>query len=81
MGKEQARRNNEESPRDREVQPGTGEKGKSWHSEQPDPDDTEDQLEKSLEDSFPASDPPGATQPMATGWEVIDEKKKADNKA
>jgi hypothetical protein len=59
-----------------EVQPGTGQKGKSWHSDRPDPDDPEDKLEKALEDSFPASDPPAPAQPMATGWEVLEEEKK-----
>lgn len=59
-----------------DVQPGTGKKGKNWHSDRPDPDDPEDKLEKALEDSFPASDPPAPAQPKATGWEVLEEEEK-----
>lgn len=73
----QARRND---PQNHEVQPGTGKKGKSWQSDRPDPHDKEDKLEKALEDSFPASDPPAPAQPMSTGWEVIEEKKKEEAK-
>ena len=50
-----------------DVQPGTGEKGKSWHSEPPNLDDEDSVLHTALEDSFPASDPPAPTSP-ATGW-------------
>lgn len=63
-----------------EVQPGTAQKGKSWQSREPDPDDEDDKLESALEDSFPASDPPAPTAPMATGWEAVDKGKKAETK-
>jgi hypothetical protein len=57
----------------KEVQPGTAQKGESWHSDRPDPDDEDDKLEKALEDSFPASDPPQPAQPGVTGWDVSDD--------
>lgn len=61
----------------KEVQPGTGEPGKSWQSRSPVPDDEDDKLNQELKDSFPASDPPQSAQPGVTGWDVKDEKKKA----
>jgi len=61
------------SARAKDVQPGTAAKGKSWQSDRPDPDDTDEKLEKALEDSFPASDPPQPAQPGVTGWDA-DEK-------
>ena len=61
------------SARTKEVQPGTAAKGKSWQSDRPDPDDKDEKLEKALEDSFPASDPPQPAQPGVTGWDA-DEK-------
>ena len=54
----------------KDVQPGTGEKGKSWQSRSPDPDDKDDKLKQALKDSFPASDPPQPAQPGVTGWDV-----------
>ena len=57
-------------PEKKEVQPGTAEKGRSWQSDRPDPDDADDKLEKALEDSFPASDPPQPAQPGVTGWDA-----------
>jgi hypothetical protein len=60
----------ESRPAPKEVQPGTGEKGKSWQSHKPDPDDPDDKLEKALQDSFPASDPPQPAQPGVTGWDA-----------
>jgi hypothetical protein len=66
-------------PTGKDVQPGTAQKGKSWQSGSPHPDDEEEKLESALEDSFPASDPPAPAQPMATGWEVIDKQKKQAN--
>jgi hypothetical protein len=57
----------------KEVQPGTGMKGKSWQSRRPDPDDKDAKLEEALEDSFPASDPPQPAQPGVTGWDAEDE--------
>jgi len=54
-----------------DVQPGTQEPGKSWQSETPNPDDEEEILEATLEDTFPASDPVAPSGP-ATGW-VSDE--------
>jgi hypothetical protein len=63
-----------------EIQPGTGQEGKSWQSRRPDPDDEDDKLEGALEDSFPASDPPAPTQPMSTGWEAVDKEKKSPTK-
>lgn len=68
------------NPKDREVQPGTGEPGKSWHSRSPDPEDKDDQLNQALKDSFPASDPPQSTQPGVTGWDLTDEEKKEQRK-
>ena len=66
----------------KDVQPGTATKGKSWQSHRPDPDDADDKLEEALEDSFPASDPPQATQPGVTGWDAGDEvNKKTGGKA
>jgi hypothetical protein len=56
-----------------EVQPGTAHEGKSWQSRRPDPDDKQEQLDKALEDSFPASDPPAPAHPDVTGWDVDDE--------
>src|ERR1700741_862895 len=68
-------------PAGRDVQPGTGEKGKSWQSHKPDPDDPDDQLEKALEDSFRASAPPQPAQPGVTGWDADEETaKKAGGK-
>ena len=61
------------SARAKDVQPGTAVKGKSWQSDRPDPDDKDEKLEKALEDSFPASDPPQPAQPGVTGWDA-DEK-------
>jgi hypothetical protein len=52
------------------VQSGTGKKGKSWQSGQPALDDDDDKLEKALQDSFPASDPPQPAQPGVTGWDA-----------
>ena len=60
----------------KEVQPGTGEPGKSWNSRPPVHDDEDDKLNQALKDSFPASDPPQAAQPGVTGWDVKDDKKK-----
>lgn len=66
----------------RDVQPGTAEPGKSWHSRSPDPDDKDDQLNQALKDSFPASDPPQAAQPGVTGWDLTDaEKKEQQNRS
>lgn len=76
MGKQQTQTPNTGTRRERDVQPGTGKTGKTWQSGRPDPDDPEDRLEKALEDSFPASDPPAPAQPKATGWEVLEEEKK-----
>lgn len=59
----------------REVQPGTAEPGKSWHSRSPDPDDKDDKLNQALKDSFPASDPPQPAQPGVTGWDLTEEEK------
>ena len=56
-----------------DVQPGTAQEGKSWHSHRPDPDDKDDQLEAALQDTFPTSDPPSVTQPGVTGWDVGDD--------
>lgn len=53
-----------------DVQPGTAQEGKSWHSHRPDPDDEDDKLESALQDSFPASDPPQPAQPGVTGWDT-----------
>jgi hypothetical protein len=65
----------------KDMQPGTGSKGKNWQSPRPDPDDPDDKLERALEDSFPASDPPQPAQPGVTGWDLDDEPvKKADAK-
>lgn len=52
-----------------DVQPGTGERGRSWQSDRPDSDNPDEKLDKALEDSFPASDPPAPAQPGITGWE------------
>ncbi|SEP64010.1 hypothetical protein SAMN05216548_101160 [Faunimonas pinastri] len=46
-----------------DIQPGTQTPGKSWHSEDHEPGQSEGNLDKSLEDSFPASDVPAAVQP------------------
>ena len=54
----------------KDVQPGTQMPGKSWHTEEPDPDHQEDELEEALEDTFPASDPLSPVQPGSTGWDV-----------
>ena len=62
--------NGEEVVKTREVQPGTGEPGNSWHSRSPDPDDEDDKLNQALKDSFPASDPPQPAQPGVTGWDA-----------
>ena len=51
-----------------EVQPGTKKPGRSWTSENPDTQDPDEVLDKELEDTFPASDPPASTNP--TGWDV-----------
>jgi hypothetical protein len=59
--------------RDKDVQPGTAQKGESWHSRRPDPDDKDDQLNQALKGSFPASDPPQPAQPGVTGWDADDE--------
>ena len=64
----------------KEVQPGTGEPGKDWHSRSPVHDDEDDKLNQALKDSFPASDPPQPAQPGVTGWDVKDKEKK-DKKA
>ena len=74
----------EPSTKDRgqDVQPGTAKKGANWQSGRPDPDDPDDKLEKALEDSFPASDPPQPAQPGVTGWDAGDEvNKKTGGKA
>ncbi len=57
----------------KEVQPGTGRKGKSWQCHRPDPDDKKEKLDEALVDSFPASDPPQPAQPGVTGWDADDE--------
>jgi len=77
---ERQRADAKESAKPGEVQPGTAQKGKSWQSRKPDPDDEDDKLESALEDSFPASDPPAPAAPMATGWEAVDKGKKAEPK-
>jgi len=59
----------------REVQPGTAEPGKSWHSRSPDLGDKDDELNQALKNSFPASDPPQVTQAGATGWDLTEEEK------
>ena len=59
----------------RDVQPGTAEPGKSWHSRSPDPDDKDDKLNQELKDSFPASDPAQSVQPGVTGWDLTDKEK------
>ena len=65
------------SPKDREdVQPGTGQPGRSWQSQRPDPANDDEELDEELEDSFPASDPPQSTQPGATGWDLTTEEEK-----
>jgi hypothetical protein len=64
------------SAKDREVQPGTSEPGRSWQSRSPNPDDEDDKLHQALKDSFPASDPPQSAQPGATGWNLTDGEKK-----
>ena len=64
----------------REVQPGTAEPGKSWHSRSPDPDDKDDKLNQELKDSFPASDPGQSVQPGVTGWDLTDDEKKQQQK-
>ena len=61
-----------------EVQPGTQKPGKSWTSEHNLPSDDEC-LDEALEDTFPASDPPAATDP-ATGWITGDAEEKAGGK-
>ena len=65
----------------REVQPGTSEPGKSWHSRSPDPDDKDDKLNQALKDSFPASDPPQPAQPGVTGWDLTEEEKRKQNRS
>jgi hypothetical protein len=65
----------------REVQPGTAEPGKSWHSRSPDLDDKDDQLNQSLKDSFPASDPAQATQGGATGWDLTKEEERKQKRS
>ncbi|MGH8515142.1 MAG: hypothetical protein ACREV8_14620 [Gammaproteobacteria bacterium] len=75
------RGNRKSNVKAREVQPGTGEPGKSWQSRPPVPDDKDDKLNQELKDSFPASDPPQSAQPGVTGWDVKDEKKKKARKA
>ena len=60
----------------REVQPGTAEPGKSWHSRSPDLDDKDDELNQALKDSFPASDPTQSAQPGATGWDLTEAEEK-----
>jgi hypothetical protein len=64
----------------KDVQPGTGAKGKSWQSHRPDPDNKDEQLEEALEDSFPASDPPQPAQPGVTGWDAEDDAKQGGKK-
>ena len=64
----------------REVQPGTAEPGKSWHSRSPDPHDKDDKLNQELKDSFPASDPAQSVQPGVTGWDLTDKEKVAQQK-
>jgi hypothetical protein len=65
----------------KDVQPGTAEPGKSWHSRSPVHDDEDDKLNQALKDSFPASDPPQATQPGVTGWDVKDKDDKQKAKS
>ena len=69
-------RNQGKDAKAREVQPGTAEPGKSWHSRSPDVGDQDDQLNQALKDSFPASDPPQATQAGATGWNLTEEEER-----
>jgi hypothetical protein len=76
-------RGREDRARDKnrdEVQPGTGERGKSWQSRSPDPEDKDDQLNQALKDSFPASDPPQPAQPGVTGWDLTEEERKAQDR-
>ena len=69
-----AQKQHEDDPaQGHEVQPGTGQMGKNWQSHRPAPHDKDDQLDKALKDSFPASDPPGPAQPGVTGWDLDDE--------
>lgn len=56
----------------KDVQPGTGRKGKNWQSRRPDPASPNEKLDTALEDSFPASDPPAPAQPSITGWDKKD---------
>lgn len=63
-----------------DVQPGTRERGKSWQSDRPDPDSPDQKLDKALEDSFPASDPPAPAQPGITGWDADDPAGKSGGK-
>jgi hypothetical protein len=76
-GGKPAEANDNKSARD--VQPGTAQKGKSWQSRRPLPEDEDDKLNEALKDSFPASDPPEPVQPGVTGWD-LDEKETARRK-
>lgn len=74
VGREREERNRQEKAKD--VQPGTAQEGRSWHSRSPVPHDDDDKLDQALKDSFPTSDPPQAAQPGVTGWDLKDEEKK-----
>lgn len=50
-----------------DIQPGTGKPGKSWTSDTDPSASEEEKLDDAVADTFPASDPPAATDP-ATGW-------------
>lgn len=50
-----------------DVQPGTQRPGKSWTSEHSPSETEEEAYDDAVADTFPASDPPAATNP-ATGW-------------
>ena len=78
VGRERAEKGSGEKARD--VQPGTGTEGKSWHSRSPVPEDEDDKLDQALKDSFPTSDPQSA-QPGITGWDLKDDKKKGPKRS
>jgi hypothetical protein len=50
-----------------DIQPGTAKPGKSWTSDTDASASDEEKLDDAVADTFPASDPPAATDP-ATGW-------------
>lgn len=53
-----------------DIQPGTAQPGKTWQSDQTAPRSEDEELDKEVEDTFPASDPPSITQPGSTGWDI-----------